>query len=97
LRAARARAIATDHDVAVAIDPAGHRFAMDGGAANLFAADLAVSVLPPALPGPGPVRLIRFGPDGSATGGAVLLGTGSRRVGISVEWLTGRVSVSDAP
>jgi len=97
LRAARASAIATDRDVAVAIDPARHVFAMDGGPARALAADLVVSIQPPALPGPGPVRLIRFGPDGSATGGTVLLGTGASRIGISVEWLTGRVSVTDAP
>ncbi len=97
LRAARARAIATDHDVAVAIDPARHLFAMDGGGARQISPDLDMAVLAPALPGPGPIRLIRFGPDGSATGGEVLLGTGKRRIAISVEWLTGRVSVADAP
>jgi general secretion pathway protein H len=96
LRAARAQAIAADHDVGVAIDPARHVFAIDGGPVRLLAADLAVSVLPPALHGPGPVRLIRFSPDGSATGGEVVLGSGSHRLGVSVEWLTGRVSVADA-
>ena len=96
LRAARAQAIATDHDVAVAIDPARHVFAMDGGPPHKLAADMAVAILPPALAGPGPVRLIRFSPDGSASGGQVLLGSGRQRLGVTVEWLTGRVSVADA-
>ena len=96
LRAARAQAIVGDHDVSVAIDPANHRFAIDGGPMRHLAADMPVSVLPPALPGPGPVRLIRFSPDGSATGGRILLGAGRSRQGITVEWLTGRVSVAGA-
>jgi general secretion pathway protein H len=97
LRAARAQAIATDHDVSVAIDPARHVFAMDHGPERLVARDLALAIVPPVLPGPGSVRLIRFSPDGSATGGGVLLGTGRRRIGVRVEWLTGKVSVADAP
>jgi hypothetical protein len=43
------------------------------------------------------VRLIRFSPDGSSSGGQVLLGTGRHRIGITVEWLTGQVKVADAP
>ncbi len=96
LRAARAQAIASDQDVSVAIDPANHRFAVDGGPTRRLAADLPISVLPPALRGPGPVRMIRFSPDGSATGGQIFLGTGRSRQAISVEWLTGRVSVANA-
>jgi general secretion pathway protein H len=97
LRAARAQAIATDHDVSVAIDPSGHVFASDNGVIQQIAPELAIAVLPPTLPGPGRVRVIRFSPDGSATGGAVLLGDGRHRLRISVEWLTGKVSVADAP
>ena len=94
LRAARAQAIAGDHHVSVAIDPANHRFAIDGGPVRTLDAGLPISVLPPALRGPGPMRVIRFSPDGSATGGQVLLGAGRARQAITVEWLTGRVSVA---
>ncbi len=97
LRAARAQAIAADHDVAVAIDPPRHEFAMDGGPRRRLAADMAITIMPGALRGPGAIRLIRFSADGSASGGQVLLGSGRQRLGISVEWLTGRVSVADAP
>jgi general secretion pathway protein H len=95
-RAARAQAIATDHDVAVAIDPARHLFAMDHGPVRMLSPDLTIAVLPPSLPGPGTTRLIRFAPDGSATGGSVVFGSGHRKLAISVEWLTGKVSVADA-
>ncbi len=97
LRAARAQAIATDQDVSVAIDPGRHAFAIDRGPVRTVALDIPFDVLPPALRGPGTVRLIRFSPDGSATGGEVRLGAGRHRLGISVEWLTGRVVVADVP
>jgi general secretion pathway protein H len=96
-RAARAAAIVTDHDVTVAVDPYRHRFAMDKGPVRLLGADVPMALIPPVLPGPGTTRIFRFSPDGSASGGGVLLGAGKRRLGITVEWLTGKVSVSDAP
>jgi general secretion pathway protein H len=38
---------------------------------------------------------IRFNPDGSSTGGRISLADGRRRIGVGVDWLTGRVSVAD--
>ena len=38
---------------------------------------------------------IGFNPDGSSTGGRIILDNGMRRVAVGVEWLTGRVSVAD--
>jgi general secretion pathway protein H len=38
---------------------------------------------------------IRFNPDGSSTGGRIVLADGARRVAVGVDWLTGRVSVVD--
>jgi general secretion pathway protein H len=96
LRAARAQAIAGDQPVTVVIDPVRHVFAADNGPVRHIDPDLDMVILPPALPGPGASRLIRFGPDGSSSGGAVVLGSGNRRLGVSVEWLTGKVSVADA-
>jgi general secretion pathway protein H len=37
-----------------------------------------------------------FEPDGSATGGVVMLSTGNRQVTVTADWLTGRITV-DAP
>jgi general secretion pathway protein H len=97
LREARAQAIERSQIVSVAIDPVRRSFAADNGVAHAMQPGMDVSVLPPALKGPGDVRLIRFAPDGSASGGEVLLGSGKRRIRISVEWLTGRVQVANAP
>lgn len=95
LRAARAAAIATGQDVAVAIDPARRVFAVGNRAPVLLADGLTIEA-PEALHGPGTLRFIRFAPDGSDSGGEVVLSTGGKRVKISVQWLTGQVSVADA-
>ena len=97
LRAARAQAIATDQNVAVVFDPEHHVFAADSTPPSRLARDVAMEVLPPAPRGPGLTRLIRFSPDGRATGGQVLLGSGRGRLSVSVEWLTGKVLVASAP
>ena len=95
LRAARAQAIATDRDVRVAIDPSRHEFAADNSPVQHVDPGIDMVVRPPALTGLGTARIIRFSPDGSSTGGEVLLGNGRRRLDVSVEWLTGRVRVAD--
>ncbi len=96
LRAARAQAIAGDHDVTVVIDPERHLFAADNTQARQIDAATPMVVNPPALAGPGSARRILFSADGSSTGGDILIGSGRRKLEISVEWLTGKVSVADA-
>jgi general secretion pathway protein H len=96
-RTARAAAIERGRTVNVAIDPARRLFATDGGQLRAFAPGMAVELLPPTLPGIGTAKLIRFAPDGSASGGGVGLAQGRRKVFVRVDWLTGQVSVSNAP
>jgi general secretion pathway protein H len=38
---------------------------------------------------------IRFNPDGSSTGGRITVGDAVRKIAVGVDWLTGRVSLSD--
>lgn len=95
-REARAAAIERSEIINVAIDPVHRSFAADRGSVHTLAPGAQISVLPPALKGPGETRLIRFSPDGSASGGAVILGTGTRRLRIDIDWLTGRVQVANA-
>ena len=40
-------------------------------------------------------KRIRFFADGSSTGGRLRLDSGTRHSGITVDWLTGRVTVDD--
>ena len=96
LRIARAQAIERSEMVSVVIDPMKHSFAEDLGPVRTLAPDMDVSLLPGTMKGPGDTGLVRFSPDGSASGGGVLLGTGTRQLRIDVEWLTGRVRVGNA-
>lgn len=98
LRGARGQAIGTDRSVLVLVDVARRAIAVDGGVARTIPGDLTLAV----VASPQEVRGrtlagIRFQPDGSASGGRVLLGDGSRRIAVAVNWLTGRVTIADAP
>lgn len=83
LRLARSRAIADDRMVTVLFAPGGFR--LDQEAATAFAPDISLSGN----------RVIDFTPDGGSSGGGVTLRTGSRQTVIGVDWLTGRVALSE--
>ncbi len=83
LRVARSRAIADDRLVPVIFAPGG--FQLDQGTAIAFAPEISLSGN----------RLIDFTPDGGSSGGQVTLRMGSREMIIGVDWLTGRVALSE--
>jgi general secretion pathway protein H len=83
LRLARSRAIADDRMVPVVFAPRG--FQLDQQTAIGFAPDILLSGN----------RLIDFTPDGESSGGQVTLRMGSRQTVIGVDWLTGRVELSE--
>ena len=98
LRGARGQAIGANHSVLVLVDVARRAIAVDGGVAKTIPDNLVVSVV--AVPQETRGRSlagIRFQPDGSASGGKITLADGKRRTQIAVDWLTGRVTVADAP
>ena len=78
LRLARSRAIAQDRSVAVITSGGG--FALDGDAPSLLPSGEALSA-----------GEMLFMPDGGSSGATIVLAAGSRRIAISVNWLTGRV------
>jgi general secretion pathway protein H len=80
LQLARARAIAENRSVAVTIGPTAHM--RDGQAPQPF---------PPRIKAI-ETGIIRFAPDGSASGGKLTLHGESGAVQVSVAWLTGRVT-----
>jgi general secretion pathway protein H len=86
LRAARSEAIAADQAVAVVVDGA--------------AGTIQVGARPPQWMGvdlrPSP-RPIIFAADGSSTGGRIGVNAGPVHKSVAVDWLTGRVSIADAP
>ncbi len=81
LRLARAQAIATQLPVVFAPSRDGHAFALVGQVQKLPS---PVTVSVPTAAG------ITFLPDGSSSGGTILLAVGTRSRVIRVDWLTGR-------
>jgi general secretion pathway protein H len=97
LRLARSQAIADNRPVAFALDLARHRYRVGGEAPRGLPTKLAIALL--TVNGEkraATIGEIRFNPDGSSTGGRIMLADGSRRVAVGVDWLTGRVTVADA-
>jgi general secretion pathway protein H len=96
LRLARSEAILSNRPVVLDLDVVGHRYRIGTGTPRLLPADISLELL--TIAGEvlnGREGAIRFSPDGSSTGGRISLADGRRRVGVGVDWLTGRVSVVD--
>lgn len=86
LRVARSRAIATNRPVPVRFDPANATLQVGNEAIRRLPAGIGIAAAPTIL----------FRPDGGSTGGMVVLASGSRMARIGVNWLTGRVAVTDS-
>jgi len=96
LRLARSEAILNNRPVLFDVDLVGHRYRVGTGTPRTLPADLSLELL--TISGEalkGREGDIRFNPDGSSTGGRISLADGRRRIGVGVDWLTGRVSVAD--
>ena len=96
LRLARSEAIAHDRPVVLAVDLAGHRYRVGGAPPHRLPPQLTVALL--TVNGEKRDTTngdIRFNPDGSSTGGRIVLADGARRVAVGVDWLTGRITVAD--
>jgi general secretion pathway protein H len=89
LRLARSRAIVQDRAVTWVAGPRG--FSLDGGVPRQLPVDVAV-VDSGSIGG-----AIGFAADGSSSGGHITLQGGERRVAIEVNWLTGRVAITESP
>jgi general secretion pathway protein H len=93
LRLGRSRAIAADRDVRVVLDLQTHGLLLDGAARPALPGSVALAAV---MADGGAARrraVFVFAPDGSASGGQVVLAAGERRTVVAVDWLTGRVGV----
>src|SRR5215467_2447621 len=96
LRLARSEAILSNRPVVLDLDLTGHRYRVGTGTPRLLPPNLSLELL--TISGEAwsaREGAIRFNPDGSSTGGRISLADGRRRIGVGVDWLTGRVSVAD--
>lgn len=92
-RGARAQAIAADRPVDVEIDTIDHAIRTGPGRLTLLPATVAIETTIPRQPRR---TVIRFAPDGSSSGGGVLLAEGTVRTLVTVDGLTGRVRFAHA-
>jgi general secretion pathway protein H len=95
LRLARSEAIVGNRPIVFDLDVIGHRYRIGSAPPRQLPNDLSIELLTIS----GEARNagegdIRFNPDGSSTGGRISLIDGQRRLGIGVDWLTGRVRVA---
>jgi general secretion pathway protein H len=96
LRLARSEAIMTDRTTSFTLDPADRRYETNGVAGPLLPPELALAMTTVTGGKPRPVPAITFAPDGSSSGGQVVLVAGANAMQVVVDWLTGRVSVAHA-
>jgi len=94
MRLGRSRAIAADRPVPMVLDLATHRLTLDGVPRPAPAASVGLAAIMADGSVPARQAVFVFAPDGSATGGSIVLGVGGRRIAITVDWLTGRVGVN---
>ena len=98
LRDTRARAMATGKPQGFVVDLRAHAFAAPGREPRKFPADATVRVTSAAEDAaPGGVARIRYFPDGSSSGGNIVVSEARRGVRVDVDWLTGAVTVGADP
>jgi general secretion pathway protein H len=98
LREARSQAIADNRMATVSLDLANRRWRIDKQAEKSFPDGIQIDLLTIAGENSGESRgIIRFLPDGSATGGRIAFIGAHRHIQIAVDWLTGRVSQIATP
>jgi len=84
LRLARGRAIAQNQPVTVVLTP--RHYQIEGLTAHMVPGDVALTGN----------AVIRFAPDGSSSGGTVVVQTATSHIVIVVNWLTGNVAMTRA-
>jgi general secretion pathway protein H len=95
LRLARSKAIATNTTARLTVDLAQRSFRIDNGSATSLPPSLTVAMTAVSEETTGRrLAAIRFNGDGSASGGHIGLTNGAQRAEVGVDWLTGRISVS---
>jgi general secretion pathway protein H len=95
LRLARTKAIATNSTARLTVDLDRHNFRIDNDTATKLPPSLTIAMTAVSDETVGQrFAAIRFNGDGSASGGRIDLTNGSRHAQVGIDWLTGRISVT---
>ena len=102
LRVTRTRSMAANLPLTVLFDPPGHSYGVEGGDRLALPVTLGFAFIPQAVfsqneQGTRGRFGIAFTPDGGSSGGRIMFEESGRRGQITIEWLTGRVSVTHEP
>jgi general secretion pathway protein H len=95
LRLVRSEAIAGNQAVTLEFDLPARRYQAGDAASRELPTGVAVQLLTVGGDQRSVAAGIRFHPDGSSTGGRILLADRTRQIAIGVDWLTGRVTIAD--
>jgi len=97
LRHAQTMAMATRRDSALTVDVESREFTVAGDSSvRQLPKDLEIKLYTAQTEVTSERRgAIRFYPDGSSTGGRITVASGERKYLVDVDWLTGRVSITD--
>lgn len=95
LRAARALAITENRPASFTADTLSGHFAAEGQPEKTVPDGIGLSVLTVTGQAAGDRAGIRFFPDGSSTGGGVVLSRGALSYEVGVSWLTGAATVRE--
>ncbi len=96
LRLARSEAIADNRPILFAVDLSSHRYRIGSEPPRGLPPQLSIGLV--TVDGEKRSATsadIRFNPDGSSSGGRIVLANDARRIAVGVDWLTGRVTVAD--
>lgn len=96
LRKARGEAVRLHREAVLSVDVEARNFRVgDAGTPRALPKRLDVKVFTADTEIRDRVAAIRFYPDGSSTGGRVTLASGERKFLVDVDWLTGRVTITE--
>jgi general secretion pathway protein H len=96
LRRARSEAVLRNADVVLTVDVNQRSVRIDGAETRSLPAALKIELFTAQTEQVSDdTGNIRFFPDGSSTGGEIVLADGRSKFHVQVDWLTGRVSVID--
>lgn len=95
IRQARTAALAAQQAAVFRVDLSRHAYVVHSGETRNIPEAIAIKAQVASNEVSARMAAFRFFPDGSSTGGALLLTQGNETLAVEVDWLTGRVSLVD--
>lgn len=94
MKKARSEAILTGRPVRLVVDMDGRTWSAGAAPVRALPEDLEVEAAATALEPGGRRAAFTFAPDGSSSGGGLVFRGEGREVSLSLDWLTGRMSIA---